>query len=175
MGIKSKKSHQSVVDEVAVALTLGFPSNLSIQPFPQQGTSLSLCPVAQPFSKPYQKPLNPLRHPARPIQALRTPYKGRGGLHESTFILRWVSAHEESEATWTFTDFSWYPGTAWINNPTKIDKFLHHNLASPLAAFISVILLMEKPLGNTIKNLLWNGNSIISYLVTVAILLQIKI
>lgn len=39
------------VDEMAVALTPGFPTNFSIQPFPQQGISPSFALLLSPSQK----------------------------------------------------------------------------------------------------------------------------
>lgn len=109
--------------------------------FPTTRYQPQFCLVAQPFSEAFK---GSQQAPLRAWELLINP----GSLHENTFILRWLLVvNEESEATWTFTDFGWYAGTAWINKPTNTDKFFHHSLAYPVAAFISVILLMKKNSG----------------------------
>lgn len=157
------------VDEMAAALTPGFPTNFSIQPFPRQGTSPSFALLLSPCQKHLQILSKPHSGPENLSKPTGSPWK------HLYFILMWVFSDWRE---WGHLDLCWfqliYAGTAWINKPTNTDKFFYLSLAYPVAAFISETLLMKKKktLGNTFKNLLWDGNSIVSYWVTAAILLQ---
>lgn len=59
------------VDEMAAALTPGFPINFSIQPFPQQGTSPNFVLLLSPS----QKHLKVL---SEPHSGLENPFKAHG-------------------------------------------------------------------------------------------------
>lgn len=68
------------VDEMAAALTPGFPTNFSIQPFPRQGTSPSFALLLSPC----QKHLQIL---SKPHSGPENPFKAQGVSMKAPFIL----------------------------------------------------------------------------------------
>lgn len=105
--------------------------------FPTARYQPQFCLAAQPFSKTFKVSQQaPLRAGEPLISPWGSPWKH--------FYLNMTLSDRESEATWTFGDFSWYARTGWINKPTNTDKFFHCSLAYPVVAFISEIFLIKK-------------------------------